>query len=100
MSCTSQDVAAPIELSDRVHAAVKAQVGDRDIGCSSIWPDRYRTVSASSRSGGPRAATTAMVEILVPVIREALGAHGPPTVPPITAFEPRGLIVQAAGVDL
>lgn len=101
MYCTVQEVAAPIEVYDRVHAAVKARVGDRDIGLlvhlarptaggfsvTEVW---------RSRDDFDRA----MAEILGPVMQETGAAPGPGDVPPVTEFEPRGLIVQAAGVFL
>ena len=97
--CTSQDVKAPIELYDRVHAAVKAQVGDRDVGLlvhlARQIPGGFSVIEIwRSKDDYDRA----MVEILMPMMREAVGAHGAATVPPITEFEPRGLIIQAAGV--
>lgn len=99
MYCTIQDVTAPIELYDRVHAAVKERVGDRDIG---LLVHLTREIQGGfsvievwrSKADYDRA----MAEILVPMMRAAVGDQGAAAVPPVTEFEPRGLIVQAAGV--
>lgn len=99
MYCFVQEVAAPIEMYERMHAAVIERVGDRDIGLlvhltresaggftiTEVW----RTKAECDR---------AMVEILAPVMRELFGDQGPQQAPPMTEFEPRGLIIPAAGV--
>ncbi len=98
MYCTIQDVPAPIEIYDRVHAAVGARVGDGDIGLLMHL--------AKASSGGFTVIEIwrskadfdrAMEEILAPAMREVMGGHGPAT-PPATEFDPRGLIIPAAGV--
>lgn len=99
MYCTVQDVTAPIEIYDQVHAAVKARVGDRDIGLlvhlAKEIPGGFSVTEVwRSRADYDRA----MAEILIPLMRETAGDAGAAAVPPATEFEPRGLIVHAAGV--
>lgn len=100
MYCTIQDVPAPIEMYDRVHAAVGARVGDRDIGLLMHLAKESSggfTVIEIWRSKAD--FDRAMAEILAPVMREVMGDHGPATAPPpATEFDPRGLIIPAAGV--
>ena len=99
MYCIVQDVTAPIEVYDRVHAAVKDRVGDRDIGLlvhlARATADRF-TVTEIWRSRAD--FDRAMTEILGPVLQAAGAGPGPDVVPPVSEFEPRGLIVQSAGV--
>ena len=99
MYCTIQDVTAPIEFYDRVHAAVKERVGDRDIGLlihlAREIPGGFSVIEVwRSKADHDRA----MAEILMPMMRAAVGDEGAAGGPPVAEFEPRGLIVQAAGV--
>lgn len=99
MYCTSQVVTAPIELYDTVHAAVKAEVGDRDIGLlvhlTTQTPDGFTVIEVwRSKAEYDRA----MTEILLPIVRGIAGAHGAPAAPPATAFDARGLIIPSSAV--
>lgn len=99
MYCTSQVVTAPIELYDKVHAAIKARVGDRDIGMlvhlTRESPGGFTVIEIwRSKADYDRA----MSEILLPMMREMTGDQGPAAVPPVTEFDPRGLIIPAAGL--
>lgn len=101
MYCTVQEVAAPIEVYQRVHAAVRERVGDRDIGLlvhlSRATAGGFTVTEVwRSRADFDRA----MAEILGPVMLETGAPPDPGAVPPATEFEPLGLIVRAAGVFL
>lgn len=99
MYCFVQEVTAPIEMYERMHAAVIERVGDRDIGLlvhlSRQSADGF-TITEAWRSKAE--CDRAMAEIVMPVMRELFGDQGPQQAPPMTEFEPCGLIVPAAGV--
>lgn len=99
MYCFTQEVPAPIEMYDRLHAAVNARVGDRDIGLLLHLARESTggfTIVEIWRS--KEDCDTVIAETLVPAMRELFGDQGPAVVPEMSEFAPRGLIIPAAGV--
>jgi hypothetical protein len=98
MYCTVQDVAAPIELYDGMHRAITARSGDRDVG--------LLLHLARPTAGGfqiieiwrsEEECRTFVREIIDPLMAEMFGDQ-PPDPPAPTTFEPRGLVLPAAGI--
>lgn len=99
MYCFVQEVPAPIEMYDRMHAELKARTAGHDL-------DLLLHVARESQGGftiievwsSKEACDRAMEDFVVPAMRDLFGDQMPSGPPPMNEFEPRGLLIPSAGV--
>ena len=99
MYCFVQEVAAPVEMYDGLHAAMKARAAGRDLGM-------LLHLTRASESGftiievwsSRQAYDQAFADVILPAMRDFFGGEPPFEPPPLVEFEPRGLIIPSADV--
>lgn len=99
MYCFVQEVPAPIEMYDRLHAAVNARMAGRDFGLL-LHLARESAVGFSITEiwSSKQECDRATEEVLLPAMRDFFGGEPPFPPPSEIAFEPRGLIIPSAGI--
>lgn len=101
MFCFVQEVAAPVEVYDGLHAAMKARSAGRDLGLllhlTRASATGFTIIEVySSREAYDRA----FVDVILPAMRDFFGGEPPFEPPAMVEFEPRGLIIPSAGVEI
>lgn len=99
MYCFVQDVQAPIEMYDGLHAAINARMAGKEFGLllhlTRESPGGFSIIEIwTSKEECDRATE----EAVLPALRDFFGGEPPFAPPPEIAFEPRGLIIPSAGV--
>ena len=99
MYCFVQEVPAPIEMYDALHAAVMARMTGREFGMLlHLARESAGGFSIIEIWTSKEECDRATEEAVLPALRDFFGGEPPFAPPPEIAFEPRGLIIPSAGV--
>ncbi|HEY5881019.1 MAG TPA: hypothetical protein VIU11_19050 [Nakamurella sp.] len=99
MYCFVQEVPAPIEMYDRLHSEINARTAGRDLGLLlHVARESAGGFSIIEIWSSKEACDRAIEEYLAPAMTELFGDQLQSGPPPMTEFEPRGLLIPSAGV--
>ena len=99
MYCFIQEVPAPIEMYDALHASVKARMKGREFGLLlHLARESAGGFSIIEIWTSKQECDRATEEVLLPAMRDFFDGETPFAPPPEVAFEPRGLVIPSAGV--